>query len=56
MVTFSVEEFSSISQIKSFLLQYNELAKLKLDTNLPYFTASNYLVRSKFEKPWLLKV
>ena len=56
MVTFSIEEFSSISQIKSFLLQCSELAQLKLDTNLPYLTASNYLVRSKFEKPWLLRV
>ena len=48
MVTFSVEEFSSISQIKSFLLQCSELGKFKLDTNLPYLTASNYFVRSKF--------
>ena len=56
VVTFSVEEFSSISQIKSFLLQCIELVQLKLDTNLHYLTASNYLVRSKFEKPWLLRV
>ena len=45
---FFVEEFSSISQIKSVLLQSSELAYLKLDTNLPYLTASNYLLRSKF--------
>ena len=48
MVTFYVEEFSSISQIKSFLVQCSELAYLMLDTNLPYLTTSNYLVRSKF--------
>ena len=49
VVTFSVEEFSSILQLKSFSLQCSELALLKLDTNLPFLTASNYLVRSKFE-------
>ena len=41
VITFSVEEFYSISQIKSFLLQCSELAQLKLGTNLPYLTASN---------------
>ena len=43
MVTFSIEEFSSISQIKTFSLQCNELA-----SNLPYLIVSNYLVMSKF--------
>ena len=47
VVTFSVGEFSSISLIKSFLLHSNVLAYLKLDSNLSYMTASNYLVRSK---------
>ena len=56
VVTFSVESFSSILQIKSFLLQCSELAQLKLDTNLHYLTASDDLVRSKFEKPWLMRV
>ena len=56
MVTFSIEEFSSISQTKRFLILCSELAYLKLDTNLHYQTASNYLVRSKFEKPWLLRL
>ena len=40
VVTFSIEEFSSISHIKSLLLQCNELARLKLDTNLPYLTVA----------------
>ena len=35
-------------QIKRSLLQCSELAKLKLDTNLYYLTASNYVARSKF--------
>ena len=47
MGTLSVE-FSSISQIKSFLVQSSELAELKFDNNLPYLTASCYLVRSHF--------
>ena len=55
MVTFSVRVFPRILQIKSILLQCRELAQLKLDTNLHYLTASNYLVRSKFENPWLLR-
>ena len=45
MVTFSVKEFSSISQINNFLLQCSEL---KLDTNLPYLTANNLLKRGNF--------
>ena len=51
MVTFSIEEFPSILQIKSF-----SSMQLKLDTNLPYLNAINYLERSKFEKHWLLRV
>ena len=37
-----------INQKCFFLLYCNDLAKLKLDTNLSYLTARNYLARSIF--------
>ena len=37
-----------INQKCFFLLYCNDLAKLKLDTNLSYLTARNYLARSNF--------
>ena len=48
VVTFPIKEFFSIAFIKSVFLHCNELAQLKLDTNQPNITASNFLVRSNF--------
>lgn len=44
VVTSSIEEFFCNSWIWKFLHQCNQIAQLKLDTNLSHLTTNNYLV------------